>query len=166
MTDGRDARAVSNWLLDWCDQNGFQISNLALQKILFFLHGSWLSRLRKPLVSDPFQAWDYGPVVRVAYDCFKHNGDNPIHDRAFIFDFFDHKREIARTTFSEFEKDQLSGLADRFARMPASALVELSHAPGGPWDLVWHGHVQAPNMVIDNCLILNHFSDSRDESVH
>ena len=43
------------------------ISNLQLQKILYFLQVIYASKTDKLLFADQFEAWPYGPVIRDVY---------------------------------------------------------------------------------------------------
>ena len=58
------------------------ISNLQLQKILYFLQVIYASKTDKLLFADQFEAWPYGPVIRDVYVEFSECGGFPIK-RAF-----------------------------------------------------------------------------------
>ena len=77
-----DARSVANLLLDEADRLGIEITNLSLQKLLYFAHGFCLVEDRKPLVNGHFEAWRHGPVHPLAYHAFKDVGRMPISFRA------------------------------------------------------------------------------------
>lgn len=47
--------------------NGFWVSNLKLQKVLYFAWIEYFRRYRKPLFKEGFEAWRYGPVVPSVY---------------------------------------------------------------------------------------------------
>lgn len=53
---------------------GDTISNLKIQKMLYYAQGHYLAIFGKPLFDDPIEAWDYGPVVKAIYDKFKKYG--------------------------------------------------------------------------------------------
>ena len=57
-----DARAISNLLLDMAGAGGIPVSNLALQKLLYFAHARHLVEVKQPLVTGYFEAWQHGPV--------------------------------------------------------------------------------------------------------
>lgn len=52
-----DPRAVANLLLDEADQRGTKVTNLALQKLLYFAHGIHLTQTKQPLLTGYFEAW-------------------------------------------------------------------------------------------------------------
>ena len=61
------------------EQNqGDLMTNLRLQKLLYFAQGWYLARYGKPLFSDEIEAWTYGPVVPEVYQTYKPNGKDGI----------------------------------------------------------------------------------------
>jgi uncharacterized phage-associated protein len=83
-----DPRSICNLILNEAVEAGRAISNLALQKLLYFAHGLHLVETKHPLVTGFFEAWKYGPVHPIAYGAFKKAGANPILFRASIRDPF------------------------------------------------------------------------------
>jgi uncharacterized phage-associated protein len=47
------------------------ISNLKLQKLLYYVQGFYIAIYDKKLFDEPIEAWQYGPVVRMVYQHFK-----------------------------------------------------------------------------------------------
>lgn len=54
------------------------ISNLKLQKLLYYAQGYHLALFDKPLFRDPIVAWAHGPVVKVVYQKYKRYKDRSI----------------------------------------------------------------------------------------
>lgn len=67
-------------LRDIDNEDTDNITNLKLQKLLYYAQGSMLALKDKLLFSDEILAWSHGPVVKVVYDEFKHNGSNGIDE--------------------------------------------------------------------------------------
>lgn len=61
-----------------CEISGWQLSNLELQKILYIAEMLSLGETGAPLLSDEFEAWDYGPVLRRVYHHVKGFGAGPV----------------------------------------------------------------------------------------
>jgi uncharacterized phage-associated protein len=80
-----DARAIANFFLDRAEARGIKLSILTLLKVLYFAHAWYLAKEDKPLIAQPFEAWEHGPVNRVVYDQFKNIGKDPINKRAVSF---------------------------------------------------------------------------------
>lgn len=154
-----DVRSIANYVLDWSEQNGFAVSNMAINKIVFFLHVHVLEQFNEPLVNAKIEAWQHGPVFRELYHEFKKFGDATITSRA--------NRINLSTGVSECCYDDLDitiiklmdELLPRYCKLSASALRSLSHEPGGPWDLVWNydGETNATMQISDE-IIRNWFS--------
>ncbi len=60
------------------DTAGELISNLKLQKLLYYAQGFHLAITRKPLFPEQIEAWTHGPVVPVVYHRFKSYGYNSL----------------------------------------------------------------------------------------
>lgn len=133
MNNTYDPRAVANLMLDEADRLGIKITNLALQKLLYFAHAIYLMRTKKPLVSGYFEAWQYGPVHPAAYRAFKDCGSAPITSRATGQDALTGKpREIQKLDDLSLTA-LLQQVLNSYGRMSPGRLVDLSHAKDSPW---------------------------------
>lgn len=65
------AMNVANYILRYYSQRDTWISNLKLQKILYFLQAQFMVSKNKPLFIDEIEAWDCGPIVTSVYHNFK-----------------------------------------------------------------------------------------------
>ena len=70
--------AVANFIIDFAMGKGNPVTNLKLQKIMFFLQAYCLSKYEAPLIDGNFSKWRYGPVEEDVYRKFKNNGATPI----------------------------------------------------------------------------------------
>lgn len=132
--EGQDARGVANFVLDNFDAERLQISNLKLNKLLFFAHGFFRSRYGRRLIRNHFEAWENGPVLRVVFDSFKQNGRDPIKNRAFVFDYVTgNHQKIECVGLSDEQETYLRSVIDHYARYDAGQLVGLTHLQGTPW---------------------------------
>lgn len=149
-----DVRAVANFVLDYADGGAQAITNLALNKVVYFLHANYVVQFDRPLVSAKIEAWNYGPVFRELYREFKSFGDKPISTRASRIDPTTGSREICKYQFDESEKRFLESLVKEYVRLSPGMLVSMSHVKGGPWDQVWnHSSRARPSMHISDDLI-------------
>jgi uncharacterized phage-associated protein len=133
MMRPHDPRALGNLILDEADRFGHHVSNLSLQKLMYFCHGLYLVEMGQPLVKGYFEAWTHGPVHPGAYEAFKSAGRDPITFRA------------QKTNPVTGEHKQLEPINDpecgtivsrvvaAYGGLSSGRLVELSHAPNGPW---------------------------------
>lgn len=159
MTAIYDGRAIANFVLDACDSKGMGVTNLALQKIVYFCHVWSLIGLHRPLVRHKFEAWEFGPVLPYLYREFKYFDRAPIKGRATQIDPQNGNKRVVAYSFAADTESQLQEIVAFYSRMRASDLVELSHAPGGPWHKVWNhgGHIN-PGMKIEDSAIVEFYS--------
>ena len=136
---GLDPRSVANLMLDAADLRGSQVTNLSLQKILYFVHGRFLVEEGAPLIAGSFEAWQYGPVNLPVYDSFKRFGSGPITGRASRRDLASRKEFPAELPGDTELCQRIVDLAQPYFRLTAGRLVELSHAKNSPWDKVTKG---------------------------
>ena len=159
-----DARAVANTLLAYGDREGIPISPLKVQKLIYFAEGhSWRTR-QAGLVFNSFGAWDFGPVIKVVYDAFKDLGHRPINRRATWMNFAAGGSELAATRFSEEDVRCIEQAMSIYGPVDANILSRLSHARGGPWDIVRRDPARFPNNLIPRSLIAAYFTNESSES--
>jgi uncharacterized phage-associated protein len=154
-----DARAIANFFLDRAGAGGVGLTLLTLLKILFFAHAWHLAKTDRPLIAQPFEAWQYGPVSRVVYDQFKRSGDQPLQKKAVSFD---PKQMSFITTPYSFDEETtlfLEHVFDYYCKYHPYRLVDLTHEVDGPWHKVWMEAEKraVPGMVIPNQLIRTWF---------
>lgn len=163
IEEGFDGRAIANLVLDQCEKQDRPVTNLALQKIVFFCHVWSLIELRRPLVKHTFEAWKHGPVLQYLYREFKEFDRAPIDRPALAIDLCTGKKVIATCELDEPTSLLLQRVINFYGRLSAGQLVELSHVKNGPWDLVWNSSEKTnPGMKISNEQILEFYSKMSD----
>lgn len=71
------AQTIANfliWRANSDEELGENISNLKLQKLLYYAQGFHLAIKGAPLFTDPIVAWRHGPVVRSIYSKYRGSG--------------------------------------------------------------------------------------------
>ncbi len=120
--------AVSKYFLALANETGSYISNLKLQKLIFYYQAWYFSYTDKKLFNDDFQAWIHGPVIPESYHNYKKHGYNPIIiddlDKDYIIKF--------RAKFNEDERDFLSQVETFYMGKTGYELERLSHSES-PW---------------------------------
>ena len=71
------AMDLANYIVDKCIKDNVPITNLQLQRILYFVQKDFLKR-GSPAFSDYIEAWEFGPVVPNVYFYFCGFGATPI----------------------------------------------------------------------------------------
>ncbi len=145
MTGDRhlDAMEVARYVVSKCAMDKVPVSNLQLQKILYFLQYVYCTATGGGLIfDDEFCAWPYGPVLPDVYDEYKFYGSHEI-DETYGGD--------VRVDFGDARGFVDSGIESLRAKYPWD-LVSISHEEGSPWHRVWDGGAgrgdRIPNALI------------------
>ena len=74
-----DAQEVADYFLALVDgESGDDLTNLKLQKLLYYAQGIHLALRGEPLFPQDVEAWDHGPVVPSVYHRYKGHQGRPI----------------------------------------------------------------------------------------
>lgn len=153
-----DVRAIANLVLDQAEDRGITLSNFSLNKVLFFVHGHFIAHFRYPLIREPVEAWEHGPVYREIFRQFKSFERNPISARAVRLDYATGTYVPYNERPTQEEISHISPVIDFYIRVPAPKLYSISHTQGGPWYEVWnHQSLSNPGMIISDSLIEKYF---------
>lgn len=72
------ARQVANYLISFLAEHGDPVTNLKLQKLLYYAQGWYLAVYDIPLFDERIEAWVHGPAVPPVYGDFKAFAWQPI----------------------------------------------------------------------------------------
>ena len=134
--DPYDPRGVANLMLDEAGRLEIKITNLALQKLLYFAHGHFLVNHKRPLVSGYFEAWQYGPVHPAVYKAFKVSGSAPIIVRAQAQDILTGATKPISQPSNPVVLMLIQHVLASYGSLSPGRLVDISHAKGSPWHYV------------------------------
>lgn len=101
------------------------LSNLELQKTLYFTELDYIKEFDKHLISDDFEAWQYGPVAREVYCEYRNYGANSID------------KPEKETLSQKLKKNELKVINQSIEKCNKESywnLVEKSHKKNGAWD--------------------------------
>lgn len=115
------ANVVADYLLFESRARGEALTNLKLQKLLYYAQAWYLALHDRPLFNDDFEAWVHGPVLRSQYFRFKPEpGWAPITD------------SVDEPEISFKIKKFLDQILDVFGSESAIALEMMTHRER-PW---------------------------------
>ncbi len=118
----KSAKDVANFLLSLIDTNvGDTVSNLKLQKLLYYCQGYYLALYNKPLFEDKIFAWDYGPVVKTVYDEYKFYGSSA------IVPVLNYSGNLTKC-----QKELVAKIYEQYGQFSAGKLVDMTHSES-PW---------------------------------
>lgn len=105
------------------DQGGELLSNMKLQKLLYYCQGFYFAKYGKKLFQEPIHSWQYGPVVQDVYHKYKNFGASGIPN-------FEAPREFEQLCVQE--QEMIDDVFDYFGQFSAIKLMNMTHAES-PW---------------------------------
>jgi uncharacterized phage-associated protein len=149
-------KELANWILDYAAENGAHITNMSLNKLIYFSYEHALMSAGRKLTGAKIEAWDHGPVFREVYAAFKKFGADPLSDRAMRYNTETNSVETVIPAIAPDDEALIVEAIDSLIRLPAFILREMSHDARGAWSKVWnHGSSSNPGMEITDEIILN-----------
>lgn len=157
---------VARYIINYSNEKEYSISNLKLQKLLYFVQAYYLSftSSHEPCFNEEIEAWDFGPVVPIVYHEFKAYGGSDIPPITSYYKLGSENNiwSIRKVPFSKEcirEEDQviIRSIVDKFALYSASALVALTHSQT-PWKQAYTPH---ENAIITKDSIREYFDGNK-----
>lgn len=111
---------IADYLILECRERGELLTNLKLQKLLYYAQAWYLALKNEPLFEEDFQAWVHGPVLLTQYHRFRDCKWKPI------------EIDVAAPDLSDDTKTFLNEIIDVFGSEPAVALEIMTHRER-PW---------------------------------
>ncbi len=117
------ALEVARYIIHHEAQQGRTVSNLRLQKLLYFVQAQFAVNATdgKPCFKDRMEAWEFGPVVPVVYREYKYYGSAVIP--------YD---SCAQASISTRDAMLIDAMLDYCAKYSTTALVRITHEQA-PW---------------------------------
>jgi len=129
---------VAFYFLYKANQDGDTITNLKMQKLLYYAQAWYLVNFNKPLFEEPIEAWPYGPVISKVYHQFKKFRNKPIEYKA---------TGKEKEKFTDKKLDYLDQFYNKFIEYSAHTLARATH------NEVWREAHDEGEQFIDNEII-------------
>ena len=128
------ANNVANYILCYYNRQDDWISNLKLQKILYFLQAEFLVAQDAPLFSDPIKAVDWGTMVDNVYHNYKIFGGGSIPIL--------HEEKYPHYIDSE-DKPLIDAVLDKLSDYTSTDLLNIIHNQK-PWKMAYYYYDGCP----------------------
>ena len=124
------------------------LTPLQLIKLVYIAHG-WSLHFSPatPLLNEPTQAWQYGPVVPSLYSAVRGYGSSPIASPL--------KGDTDPQEIDEQSKNLIAAVFNAYAHYSGVQLSSMTHQPDTPWFRAWNE--AGRNAVIGNDAIKEHY---------
>lgn len=117
---------IAKYVVTKCKRDGKPISNLQLQKILYYIQRDYL-RSGSIAFQDSIEAWRFGPVVPKVYYYFCGAGSMPLIPLV----------EFEGNTISAYDKIRIDRIVEEKRKLSAWSMVSETHHEGGAWDITY-----------------------------
>ena len=122
ITMAYDVKEIAKKIIAKTDtEHGDTISNLKLQKMLYYMQGFHLAFFGTPLFEEEIKAWQYGPVVPSVYEEYKRYESKAID-----------LPEGPVIELTEDEEAVFDNVYDEYNQFSAVALMKMTHEES-PW---------------------------------
>ncbi len=153
-------KLISDYFIALSNETQTPITNLKLQKLVYYAQSWNLALLGRELINEDFQAWVHGPVIPALYQDYSHLKWKPIQRE-------DLTEEAFAIIKKEFEPDVLDNLKEveyEYFGLAAYELEKLTHNEE-PWIITRDGipDDQPSDKVIEKKLIKEYYSKFVDD---
>lgn len=157
---------VSRHVINYSIEKNYSISNLRLQKLLYFIQAYFLSytKEKEPCFKEKIEAWAFGPVVPESYYNFKQYGSSNIPRVEKMLEFVKENDvwslktiEYKDDCLDDEDKNIIDNVVDSLSELSTLELVNITHNQS-PWKDVY-----VPNkkgIVIELDSIRRYFSSN------
>jgi uncharacterized phage-associated protein len=131
------------------------VTQMKLQKLIYFAHGIYLAAHHEPIINEHFQAWRFGPVIPQVYHEYKYYGSNPIMDTDWLFMF------SKEPDLSIIDNAAQSAVNTTWAALKDANAIKLSnwtHQKGSPWSKFYVDGIS--DIIIPNGEIEKYFIET------
>jgi uncharacterized phage-associated protein len=150
-----NALAIANFFIKKSFDTGEPVTNMKLVKLVYIAHGWYLGLSGQPLLSEPVEAWKYGPVVPSVYYSFKDFGGEAIRQMATGISANDSAPiPLPNPELVPF----LEKIWEVYGQFSGIALSAMTHQDLTPWKMVWDTQGKhSNNVIIPNDLIKEYY---------
>ncbi len=141
------ASKVAEWFVNWAEasEEPSDVTNLKLQKLLYYAQGHHLGLSGTPMFSEPIQAWSHGPVVPAVYRTYKQFENGPVKSVDPNFTW---------AAFTDEDMEFLSTVWNTYGRYSAWQLRNMTHSER-PW--IQHFSPDVRHIEIPKDTLREHF---------
>lgn len=120
------AESVANYVIAYGMKIGHPVSNLQLQKILYYIQVHFLKKKGIPFFKDEIEAWQFGPVIPTVFYQYAAFGPAPIT----MF-------KTQKIDLEQEEKKDLEQIVKEKAVLSLLEIVADTNKKGKAWDLYY-----------------------------
>lgn len=142
------ALQVAAYVIEYLNSKKSVVSNLKLQKLLYYIQGMYTVPDSDRFFKEEMQAWDFGPVVAEVYKKYRIFGSGSIPS-------LKEMNEVSKS-FTKSDLEFIDSILDIFKPYTASDLVNMTHQES-PWK---DAFAQGRNQIIPFSSLSRFFNEN------
>ena len=131
-----DGSGVAKYIINYSNKEKYNISNLKLQKILYYIQGAFVVYKGEECYYNELKQWKHGPVIPSIYREYKFFGNENIvnieEEVNILNDNFELESVKIDSYINENDKELINDVVDSLSHFSAWELVEKTHEEE-PW---------------------------------
>nr|WP_312578210.1 type II toxin-antitoxin system antitoxin SocA domain-containing protein [Sedimentibacter sp.] len=143
-----DVIELSKYIINYAKEHNKTITNLQLQKILYYIQGIFHLKFNEYAFNDEIEAWRLGPVVPKIYYKYYANVGMPIMDK--------YENDDLPVYKEKSHKNVIDGIIEEKLDLDAWELVKFTHSED-PWKKTYSA---GKNNIISKQLISTWFNNN------
>lgn len=124
---------IAKYVITYCMLMNTPVSNLQLQKILYYLQVYYLKQ-GYSLFREEIYAWQHGPVVPEVYYMFSGYGASKIQN-------------VYNTGIDPKDTMNIDPIVEKLRQIDPWKLVRMTHRAGQPWDMVYNDKIDRAGVI-------------------
>ena len=143
-----DYNEIANYVICYSNKNGIYMSNLKLQKIMYFIQNKLLNNYSG--MKATFIAWENGPTIKPLYNNFSGFGSSQLFmlNEPKQFNILEHDRKIIDT------------ILEKTKNVNPMKLVDISHNVNNSWNKIYrnklgYGEIIPNEMIKEDVINLD-----------
>ncbi|MGA0447936.1 MAG: Panacea domain-containing protein [Candidatus Phytoplasma pyri] len=142
---------IANCLLNYLDTQTYQVSNMKINQLLYYIQGHYIAKHEEPLFNEPIEVWLCGPIIPHIYGKFLEFVNYSIPNDYVCF-------EATNNTLNPNTKNIIYRVIDKYANISLYDLSVMTHNES-PWKNAYNPRKQWKNNLITTRLLKDFFKN-------
>lgn len=129
-----DFNLIADYVINYSNKNGIYMSNLKLQKIMYFIQNKFLNNYSE--INAVFIAWQHGPIIKPLYSRFSGFGSSQL----FI---------LSEKNLNILEEDKkiIDNILEKTKNVNPWKLVDISHNVNNSWYKIYNNKLGYADII-------------------
>lgn len=127
---GIHVNIIANKFISLAQKENKQLTNMQLQKLVYFAQGFNLALLNKPLYYNNTHAWQWGPVIPQLYKKLQQYGSGFVSNHIPVDDH-------TESNIPPQSNEIIKAVWNYYGTYTGGQLSSITHQKSSPWSITW-----------------------------